>query len=192
MRPAIANIARRTWAGFAFAAICAVSIALDHGADRAAAAAESPVTFPRGYAAGLLYGSVDRLDLGEYRELYAPAPAIAAIKAGRPLPLGTVLTMVNYAARRGWAGQLLTDERGRFVKGPMTAILVMEKRHAAPTRRPIDDGVSNWRFQMFRPDSSIEPRAKERDCAACHQKRWGDDYVYTLDEMRGVRTATPH
>jgi hypothetical protein len=186
MRPAMTNIFRKTWAGFAFAAIGALSIALDQGADHAAAAAEAPVTFPRGYAAGVLYASVDRLDLAEYRELYAPAPAIAALKAGRPLPLGTVLTMVNYAAQRGWAGQLRTDERGRFVKGAMSAILVMEKRHATPARRPADDGVSNWRFQMFRPDSSLEPRAKERDCAVCHQKRWSDDYVFTLDEMRGV------
>jgi hypothetical protein len=62
----------------------------------------------------------------------------------------------------------------------------MEKRHATPARRPSDDGTSNWRFQMFRPDTTLEARAKARDCAACHQKRWSEDYVFTLDEMRNI------
>lgn len=191
MRPSIATIARRSWAGIALVAICAASIALDRGTERAAAA-EGSVPFPREYAAGVLYASVDRVDLSEYRELYAPAAAIAALKAGKPLPLGTVLTMVNFAALRDPGGNPVADARGRFAKGETSAILVMEKRQAAFAQRPADDGVSNWRFQMFRPDSTVEPRAKMRDCTACHQKRWNEEYVFTLDEMRSVSANMRH
>lgn len=191
MRPKLVKIGRRTWPGFAALAICAASIAFDRSADRTAAAAGS-LAFPRDHAAGLLYASIDRWDLAEFRELYAPADAIAALKAGNPLPIGTVLTMVNHAAKRDPAGEPLTDARGRFVKGEVRAILVMEKRAVAPTRRPSDAGESTWRFEMFRPDASAETRANLRDCAVCHQKRWSEDSVFTLDEMKNAPGVARH
>src|SRR5437867_1238197 len=51
------------------------------------------VAFPENYAAGILYGTVDRYDVKQYREQYAPAAAIEAERKGQPIPSGTVLTM---------------------------------------------------------------------------------------------------
>ncbi len=52
------------------------------------------VVFPENYAKGVLYTTVDRADNKQYRELYSTPEAIAALKAGQPIPSGTVLTLV--------------------------------------------------------------------------------------------------
>ena len=49
---------------------------------------------------GVLCGTVDRADLGQYRELYAPAAALAAVKEGKPLPIGAELTVIAYSIER--------------------------------------------------------------------------------------------
>jgi len=184
MSPRLAKIVRRSSAGIAVLALGVAAVVLD-AAPRREEPVLGPLAFPSNFAAGVLYGTVDRADRNEFRELYAPAAALAAIRAARPLPRGTVLTMVNYAAERDWLGKPITDERGRFIKGEMNAILVMEKRRDAPAHRPSDAGAANWRFQMFRPDTTIEDRANLRDCAECHEKRRSQDYIFTGDMMKG-------
>ena len=63
------------------------------------------VTFPANYAKGVLYTTVDRADNKQYRELYSTPEAIAAVKAGQPIPSGTVLTLVQYKAKLDASGQ---------------------------------------------------------------------------------------
>src|SRR5947207_15601297 len=77
------------------AALAAISltVAVRAGGDK--------VSFPADYAKGVLYTTVDRADNKQYRELYAPQAAIDAVKAGKPIPSGTVPTMVNYKAKPG-------------------------------------------------------------------------------------------
>src|SRR5262245_63735909 len=57
------------------------------------------VAFPENYGKGVLYTTVDRADNKQYRELYATPEAIAAAKAGQPLPSGTVLTLDRKSTR---------------------------------------------------------------------------------------------
>lgn len=187
MDPRVAKLVRRISAGLAVLALSAAAVAL--GDVPRAKIADGPLMFPRNFAAGVLYGTVDRPDLNEYRELYAPAAAIAAVRAGHPLPLGTVLTMVTYSVKRDAAGKPVTDERGRFIKDEMSALLVMEKRRDAPAHRLSEADGINWRFQMFRPDASVEQRANLRGCAECHQKRRAQDHVFTLDKMKRAPAA---
>ena len=87
------------------------------------------VMFPENYAKGVLYTTVDRPDNKQFRELYAPKEAIDAQKAGKPIPSGTVLTMVNYKAKLGADGNPEKDANGRFIKtDEIAGIAVMEKR----------------------------------------------------------------
>ena len=133
---------------------------------------------------GVLYGTVDRADLGQYRELYAPAAALAAVREGKPLPIGAELTMIAYSIERDAAGQPIVDAKGRFVKNALVAYLVMRKRGAdAAGSAPADAGAA-WQFEFFGADRRIDRRAKPADCAACHQKRRDTDFVFTDDLMR--------
>ena len=86
------------------------------------------VVFPENYAKGVLYTTVDRADNKQYRELYSTPAAIEAVKAGKPIPSGTVLTLVQYKAKLDAAGQPEKDADGRFIKGDLIGYTVMEKR----------------------------------------------------------------
>lgn len=140
--------------------------------------AELPTNF------GVLYGTVDRADLGQYRELYAPAAALAAIKEGRPLPIGAELTMIAYSVERDAVGQPIVDAEGRFVKNSVVAYLVMRKRGADAAGSASPDAGTAWQFAFFGADRRVDRRAKAGDCAACHQKRRDTDFVFTDDLMR--------
>src|SRR5258705_1599819 len=86
------------------------------------------VAFPENYAKGVLYTTVDRSDNKQYRELYATAEAIAAVKAGQPIPSGTVLTLVQHKAKIDADGNPEKGTHGRFITGELVCYHVMEKR----------------------------------------------------------------
>jgi hypothetical protein len=70
------------------------------------------ITFPAKYKDGVLYTIADRYDVKQYRELYASAAAVQAAKEGRPLPSGTVLTLVQYKAQVDAQGNPIKDAKG--------------------------------------------------------------------------------
>ena len=78
-----------------------------------------PVRRSTNYAKGVLYGTVDRPDIKQYREFYATPETVAALRKGDPIPSGTVLTMVQYKAELDAQGNPLKDANGRFVKGDL-------------------------------------------------------------------------
>jgi acyl-coenzyme A synthetase/AMP-(fatty) acid ligase len=69
------------------------------------AAGPDKIKFPANWKEHVLYTVVDRHDTKQYRELYASTPAaVDAMKAGKALPDGTVLTLVQYKAQVDAAG----------------------------------------------------------------------------------------
>jgi hypothetical protein len=124
---------RRTW----LMVVGAVGV-LVAGAMRSDAGPEK-IVYPANYKAGVLYTIVDRYDNKQYRELYVSSPeAIQAAKDGKPLPSGTVLTLIQYKAQVDAQGNPVKDDKGRFLKGDLIAYAVMEKRAGwgatSPTR----------------------------------------------------------
>src|SRR6185503_12004208 len=91
------------------AALAAVSltVAVRAGGDK--------VAFPADYAKGVLYTTVAPADNKQYRELYASKEAVDAVKAGKPIPSGTVLPRVQYKAVLNAAGEPEKDANGRFM-----------------------------------------------------------------------------
>ena len=86
------------------------------------------VAFPENHAAGVLFTTVDRADNKQFREFYTSAAALDAAKKGEPLPSGTVITMLQYAAKLDAQGNPEKDANGRFIKGNLIGYAVMEKR----------------------------------------------------------------
>src|SRR6267142_1260561 len=57
------------------------------------------IQYPANWKDHVQYLTVDRYDIKQHRELYASTQAaVDAMKAGKPLPDGTVLTLVQYKA----------------------------------------------------------------------------------------------
>jgi Cytochrome P460 len=143
------------------------------------------VKFPEDYAKGVLYTTVDRPDNKQYRELYAPAAAVEAAKKGEALPDGTVLTLVQFAAKLDEQGNPVKDANGRFIKDKLLAFTVMEKRKGWGTEYPDNVRNGEWEYQAFRADKSVNTGAKLAACFECHKPLGTKvDYTFSYERMK--------
>ncbi len=151
-----------------------------------AVAGPDKVAFPQDL--GTLYGSLDRADLKLYREFYAsPAASADAARAGKPLPSGTVLTMVNYKAKLDDKGEPLKDANGRFIKGETASYAVMEKRTGWGTEYPAEMRNGEWEYQMFTAEKAVNSKANIKGCFECHKPKESLDFVFTFDRLKATK-----
>jgi hypothetical protein len=124
------------------------------------------VRFPADYAKGVHYATVNRGGIRE--ELFTSREAIAAVKAGRPMPSGTVITMEDHR------------------NGELYRYVVMEKRTGWGARHAPELRTGEWEFQWFNPDRS--PKAGENldRCRSCHVGQAASDFVFTADRMKAA------
>jgi hypothetical protein len=142
------------------------------------------VVFPENYAKGVLYTTVDRADNKQYRELYSTPEAIEAVKAGKPIPSGTVLTLVQYKAKLDAAGQPEKDANGRFIKGDLVGYTVMEKRTGWGGEYTDDVRNGEWEYQAFKADKTVNDKAVLKNCFTCHKPLDKQDFVFSFDKMK--------
>jgi Cytochrome P460 len=141
-------------------------------------------------ALGTLYTTVDRADNKQYRELYvSPAAAIEAAKKGEPLPSGTVLTLVQYAAQLDAQGSPVKDANGRFIKTNVVGYTVMEKRTGWGTEYPDDIRNGEWEYQAFTADKKVNEKAVLANCFKCHKPLDKQDFVFSYDKLKAPSAA---
>ena len=144
------------------------------------------VKFPENYAKGVLYTTVDRPDNKQYRELFSTPEAIEALKAGKPIPSGTVLTLVQYKAKLDAAGEPEKDANGRFIKGDLIGYTVMEKRAGWGTEYPDDVRNGEWEYQAFKADKTPNDKAVLKNCFTCHRPLDKQDFVFSFEKMKSA------
>jgi hypothetical protein len=153
----------------------------------AAQAGGDNVKFPENYAKGVLYTTVDRADNKQYRELYATPGAIEAVKAGKPIPSGTVLTLVQYKAKLDSSGNPEKDASGRFIKGDLIAYAVMEKRAGWGSEYPDDLRNGEWEYQSFKADKTVNDKANLKNCFTCHKPLANQDFVFSFNAIKSAK-----
>jgi len=164
----------------------AATVALAYTAVAQLALGGEKIKFPAEYARGVLYGTVDRADNKQYRELYASPEAVAAAKRGEPLPVGTVLTLVQYKAKLDATGVPEKDANGRFIKGELNGYTVMEKQAGWGDAIPSEFRNGDWLYQAFRADKSVNEKANLKACFECHKPLDArKDFVFTYDKLAG-------
>jgi hypothetical protein len=146
------------------------------------------IVFPENYAQGVLYATVDRPDNKQFRELYANnRAAIDAAKKSQPLPSGTVLTMVQYAAKLDAQGNPEKDANGRFIKTNIVGYTVMEKRTGWGAEYPETKRNGEWEYRAFRVDKTPNTQANLDNCFNCHKPLPpGQDFVFSYERMKAA------
>ena len=133
------------------------------------------IKYPEAWKTHVMYTTVDRYDIKQFRELYASSQAaVDAMKAGQPLPDGTVLTLVQYKAEVDAAGAPVKGANGRFVKGDVIALTVMEKRAGFGTEYPPELRNGDWEYAAFSPAgvSMTRPTTRRASNATSRTRRW--------------------
>ena len=162
--------------------LAAVGLAV--GATRSHAGPEK-IAFPANYKDQILYATIDRHDVKQYRELYGTPEAVKAAREGKPVPSGSVLTLVQYKAQVDAAGVLLKGANGRFVKGDLLAFTVMEKREGWGAEYPADLRNGEWEYALFAPDGTLNEKANYKACFQCHKPHEKQDFVISLAKLAG-------
>lgn len=124
----------------ALLALSALAIALP------SAGGPEKIVFPD-YKKHVLYHNLDRPDVKQVRDLYVNAEALRPAKDGQPLAAGTVLTIVVLKAKLDEKGTPLKDDKGRFIKGELDHINVMEKRPGWGTEYADDIRNGEWEYR---------------------------------------------
>lgn len=150
------------------------------------AAGPTRIQYPAAWKDHVLYTTVDRYDIKQYRELYASTPAaVQAMKEGKPLPDGSVLTLVQYKAEVDASGAPVKDARGRFKRGDMIAVAVMEKRAGWGAEYPEALRNGDWEYAVFSPAGALNEKANYQACFQCHKPHEKQDFVISLAALRG-------
>jgi plastocyanin len=154
-----------------------------------AAAGPEKIKFPTDYLRGVLYQTLDRPDSKQYRELYAPAEAVEAARKGKPIPHGTVLTLVQWSVEQDASGVPLKNSEGRFIKKDIIGITVMEKQQGWGGDYPSDwPRNGEWEYAAFTPDgrANAKANANNKACFTCHLPHAKQDFVISLAKLNNT------
>jgi hypothetical protein len=99
------------------------------------------------------YATVRRGVAREY--MLTSRAALDAIKAGRPVPTGTQVVLIDYQS----------DVLHRY--------LVAQK---------MGEGSEHWQYQWFWPDRSIKADENTARCYSCHQSRQDRQFMFTFTD----------
>ena len=171
--------------------VLALVLALGLLAARSTNAGPEKIEFPGNWEKYVLYTTVDRYDVKQYRELYASTQeAVDAMKRGQPLPDRTVLVLTQYKAQVDPQGNPLKDASGRFLKSDRIGFTVMEKRQGWGTEYPDDLRNGDWEYSAFGADGRFNANANYKGCFQCHKPHEKQDFVISLATLKGGTGAT--
>jgi hypothetical protein len=143
------------------------------------------IAFPESYAKGVVYLTLDRPENKQIRDYITSPEAAEAAKKGAPLPNGTVITVVQYAAQLDAQGNPTKDANGRFTKtSTIQGYTVMEKRSGWGAEYPEAKRNGDWEYQAFRADKTPNTNANLDSCFNCHKPQATNDFVYTYDKLK--------
>lgn len=133
------------------------------------------------------YATVDREDLKQVRDLYAPRAAIAAAQATGVLPSGTTLIMEIFGAQLDAAQNPVKGADGRMQKAALANIFAMEKRTGWGTQYAADIRNGEWEYARFTPAGTRHDDRNMTACFQCHTRVASSDYLFSLPAMRMAR-----
>jgi plastocyanin len=155
----------------------------------AALAGPEKIKYPSDYLKGVLYQTLDRHDVKQYRELYTQPEVIEAVRKGQPIPSGTVLTLVQWSVHQDEKGNPLKGPDGRFIKKDILAHTVMEKRTGWGADYPADwPRNGEWEYAVFTADGLPNPKgnANNKACFTCHLPHAKQDFVISLAKLNNT------
>jgi hypothetical protein len=145
--------------------------------------AKTEVTFPEGYKEMFTkYHTVNVPATKQVRYYYANNAAVAAAKAGKPLPDGSVLFVEVYAAKLD-GDKPVTGGDGFFVADKLLLYTAMARDAGWGKDIPEMLRNDNWNYAIFTADKQHRPGVNQAECLACHKPLNNVSYTFTLKQL---------
>ena len=145
--------------------------------------AKTGVTFPEGYKESFTkYHTINFPATKQVRYYYANKAAVAAAKAGKPLPDGSVLFVEVYAAKLD-GDKPVTGGDGFFVADKLLLYTAMARDAGWGKDIPEMLRNDNWNYAIFTADKQYRPGVNQAECLACHKPLNNTSYTFTLKQL---------
>jgi cytochrome c553 len=150
--------------------------------------AKTSVTFPESYKNTFTkYHTINFPATKQVRYYYANKAAVAAAKAGKPLPDGSVLFAEVYAAKLDADGKPVMGSDGFYVADKL--LLYTSMASGAGWGKDIPEMLRNgdWNYAVFTTDKQHKPGVNQAECLACHKPLDNTSYTFTLKQLAEAR-----
>ena len=150
--------------------------------------AKTSVTFPEGYKNTFTkYHTINFPATKQVRYYYANKAALAAAKAGKSLPDGSVLFAEVYAAKLDDAKNPVKGADGFFVADKLIFYTAMASGAGWGAEIPDMLRNGNWNYAVFTLDKKPRPGVNQAECLACHKPLDNVSYTFTLKELAAAK-----
>ena len=129
-----------------------------------------PKDFPKGF---VVFDSKLDEKAGTVSRNYANAIALAAARAQKPLPEGSVIIVVNYLAKLDAEKQPVREADGSYGVGAVKSYSAMEARAAWGKEIPELLRNDSWVYGVFTPEKVARTEVNQAVCFACHKAQGG-------------------
>jgi cytochrome c553 len=146
--------------------------------------AKTHVTFPEGYEKSFTkYHTINFPAAKEVRYYYANQAAVAAAKAGKPLPDGSVLFAEVYSVKLDASNNPVTGTDGFFQPDKLLRYTAMERETGWGSEIPELLRNENWNYAVFTKDKQLQAGVNQALCFACHKPLSNVSYTFTLKQL---------
>lgn len=150
--------------------------------------ARTRVSFPEGYDKSFTRYFVKNFPMtNQVRYYFANPVAVAAAKAGKPLPDGSVLFAEVHAAKLDGDKKPVVGSDGYYVADKLMFYTAMARDTG--WGKEIPDMLRNdeWNYAVFTTEKKARPGVNQAECLACHKPLDAVSYTFTLKELAGAR-----
>jgi len=142
------------------------------------------VSFPENYKSTYTkYHTINFPDTKQVRYYYANSAAVAAAKAGKTLPDGSVLFAEVYSAKLDADMKPAMASDGFYVADQLLFYTAMARE--AGWGKDIPEMLRNedWNYAVFTTAKAVRPGVNQAECLACHKPLDKVSYTFTLTQL---------
>ncbi len=152
-----------------------------------ASLAKSPLVFPADFPGGFTkYHTINFPATGQVRYYLANQAAVAAAKAGKPIPDGAYMFVQVNSAKKDAAGQPITGADGFFEADKVLFYTAMAREAGWGKDIPANIRNEDWNYAIFTTAKEQRPGVNQAECLACHQPLDKTSYLFTLKQLTEV------
>lgn len=146
--------------------------------------AATKVAFPEGYKQAFTkYHTINFPAAKEVRYYYADAAAVAAAKAGKALPDGSVIIAELYSAKLDVNKNPIMGADGFYVPDQLLRYTAMEREAGWGDDIPELLRNENWNYAIFTTAKRYQQGVNQAECLACHKPLSDVSYTFTLKQL---------
>jgi cytochrome c553 len=155
-----------------------------------AAIRASKMKFPREFPTGFtLYSTWKKEEQRVVAKAYVNKVGFDAAKAGKPLPDGSIIVLINHNAKLDAESKPVVDKDGGWVAGDIKNYEGMEARAGWGKDIPEALRNNNWSYAVFSPDKAPRNEVNQAVCLACHRPIASSSFVFGLEKMQTTARA---